>query len=52
MATKTIETELLELEKRYWQAIKDQDVEAAMRLTDDPCIVAGDPFGRDRRPVK
>ncbi len=41
MATKTIEDELLGLEKRYWQAIKDQDVDAAMRLTDDPCIVTG-----------
>ena len=26
MATKTIEAELLELEQRYWQALKDQDV--------------------------
>src|SRR5688572_23667372 len=33
--------ELLELEQRYWQAIKDQDVETAMRLSDDPCIVTG-----------
>lgn len=41
MATTTIEAELLDLEKRYWQAIKDQDVEAAMRLTDDRCIVTG-----------
>jgi uncharacterized protein (TIGR02246 family) len=41
MATKTIETELLELEKRYWQAMKDNDVDAALRLTDDPCIVTG-----------
>jgi ketosteroid isomerase-like protein len=41
MATKTIESELLGLEKRYWQAVKDKDIDAAMRLTDDPCIVAG-----------
>jgi ketosteroid isomerase-like protein len=41
MATKTIEAELLELEQRYWQAIKDQDVDAAMRLTDERCIVTG-----------
>ena len=39
MATKAIEAELLDLEKRYWQAIKDQDVDAAMRLTDEPCIL-------------
>jgi ketosteroid isomerase-like protein len=41
MATKTIEAELLDLEKRYWQALKDQDVDATMRLTDEPCIVTG-----------
>jgi hypothetical protein len=41
MGTKTIETELLELERRYWQALKDTDVDAAMRLTDDPCIITG-----------
>ena len=35
------EKELLELEREYWQAVKDRDVDAAMRLTDDPCIVAG-----------
>jgi uncharacterized protein (TIGR02246 family) len=38
---KKIESELLELERRYWQAIKDRDVDAALRLTDDPCIVTG-----------
>jgi ketosteroid isomerase-like protein len=36
-----IEAQLLDHEKQYWQAIKDRDVQAAMRLTDDPCIVAG-----------
>jgi uncharacterized protein (TIGR02246 family) len=34
-------TELLDLERRYWQALKDKDVEAALELTDDPCIVTG-----------
>lgn len=38
---KEVQRELLELEKQYWLALKDKDVEAAMRLTDDPCIVAG-----------
>jgi uncharacterized protein (TIGR02246 family) len=41
MTTAIVEKELLKLEREYWQAIKDKDVEAAMRLTDDPCIVAG-----------
>jgi hypothetical protein len=36
-----IEAQLLDLEKQYWQCIKDRDVQAAMRLTDDPCIVTG-----------
>jgi ketosteroid isomerase-like protein len=41
MTEGTIEAQLLDHEKQYWQAIKDRDVQAAMRLTDDPCIVAG-----------
>ena len=41
MATNTIEKDLLKLEKRYWQALKDGDVDAALELTDEPCIVAG-----------
>lgn len=41
MAHKTIEKELVELERQYWQAIKEKDVEAALRLTDDPCIITG-----------
>ena len=31
MTTKAIENELLELERQYWMAMKDKDVEAAMR---------------------
>ena len=41
MATTTIEKDLLKLEKRYWQALKDGDVDTALGLTDEPCIVAG-----------
>jgi limonene-1,2-epoxide hydrolase len=41
MATQTIEAELLDLEKRFWQALKDRNVDAAVRLTDYPCIVTG-----------
>lgn len=36
-----IEAKLVDYEKQYWQAIKDRDVPAAMRLTDDPCIITG-----------
>lgn len=41
MPAKDLEKELLSLERQYWQAIKDKNVDAAMRLTDYPCIVAG-----------
>jgi len=35
------DTELLNLEKRFWKCMKDKDVETALRMTDDPCIVTG-----------
>jgi len=41
MATSTVEKELIGLEHQYWQAIKDGDFNAALRLTDEPCVVAG-----------
>ena len=41
MSEGPIEAQLLSLEKEYWKAIMDRDVQAAMRLTDDPCIVTG-----------
>jgi hypothetical protein len=41
MANTTLGNELLDLEKQYWQAMKEKDVDTAMRLTDVECIVAG-----------
>lgn len=41
MTTHTVEAELLDLENRYWEALRTQDVEAAMHLTDESCIVTG-----------
>jgi ketosteroid isomerase-like protein len=41
MDSKTVEKEIVELERQYWQAIKEKDIDAAMRLTDDPCIITG-----------
>lgn len=41
MATETVEQHLLDLERQYWKAIRDRDVDAAMRLTDEPCFVTG-----------
>jgi hypothetical protein len=37
----TVKEELVALEKRYWQAIQDNDFETALDLADDPCIVTG-----------
>ena len=37
----TAEKQIIKLEKQYWQALKDGDVEAALELTDDPAIVTG-----------
>lgn len=36
-----VASELLSLERQFWQAMKDRDAETAMRLTDDQCIVTG-----------
>ena len=41
MANTTLGKELLDLETQYWQAIKEKDIDAAMRLTDEECIVTG-----------
>jgi uncharacterized protein (TIGR02246 family) len=41
MAVKTAEKEIVKLEKRFWQALKDEDVESALELMDDPCILTG-----------
>ena len=41
MGNTAVETELLQLERRYWQALKDLDTDTALRLTDDACIIAG-----------
>jgi len=41
MAYATTEKQVIELERQYWQAIKDKDIDAAMSMTDDPCIVTG-----------
>jgi hypothetical protein len=41
MATSPSEEEIIQLEKRYWTALRDQDGDAAARLSGDPCIVAG-----------
>jgi uncharacterized protein (TIGR02246 family) len=37
----TVAKELLELERRYWQALQDRDDETTLKLSADPCIMAG-----------
>jgi ketosteroid isomerase-like protein len=41
MATKTMERALLSLENQYWQAMRDKDLDAALELTADPCLIVG-----------
>lgn len=41
METQAITTELLELERRFWQAMKDKDAQTAMSLSDENVIVTG-----------
>lgn len=41
MDSRAVEKEIVELERQYWQAIKEKDIDTVMRLTDDPCIVTG-----------
>jgi hypothetical protein len=36
-----METEILELEKKYWQAMEDHDYNTVKKLTQFPCIIAG-----------
>ena len=37
----TSDREFIELEKQYWQALRDKDLETCKRLTDFPCIITG-----------
>jgi uncharacterized protein (TIGR02246 family) len=34
------EEELVALERRYWKALQDGDIDAVLGLTDDPCVMA------------
>ncbi|WP_265942718.1 hypothetical protein [Dechloromonas sp. A34] len=41
-----ISRELVALEQEFWHAIKNQDAATGDALSDDPCVVAADPYGR------
>lgn len=36
-----LENDLLELERRFWDAIKNRDSRTAARLSDDHCLIVG-----------
>jgi len=36
-----METQIIELEKKYWQGMENHDYETVKRLTHFPCIIAG-----------
>lgn len=36
-----LKRELIDLETRYWRALQAKDVDTALALTSDPCVVAG-----------
>src|SRR4051812_9623946 len=37
----TTEQQLVDLEKKYWDAMMARDVDGAVRMSDDPCYIAG-----------
>ena len=39
--TGLVQKVILDLENRYWRAIRDRDFATCLELTDDPCVVAG-----------
>jgi len=41
MENTKVEQEILALERKYWRAMQENDVDTAMDLTDFPCIVSG-----------
>ena len=41
MEHRSVETELLDLETRYWTAIMEKDAVAALHLSHDHCVLAG-----------
>jgi len=41
MAPEAVEKEIVGLERQCWKAIKEKDIDAAISLTDNPCIIAG-----------
>ena len=41
MSSSTHEQELVEVERRFWNAMKEKDAAAAGEMTDDGCVIVG-----------
>ena len=41
METRSVETELAELERKFWTAIMEKDAVVALHLSHDRCVVTG-----------
>lgn len=39
--SKSLTQEIMNLERQYWTAMSEHDLETALKLTDFPCLVAG-----------
>jgi uncharacterized protein DUF4440 len=39
--TPAVDQEIVDLERKYWQCMKDKNVDGAVQLTDEPCIITG-----------
>ena len=37
----TNKEEIINLENKFWQAMKDKDIDGMLAMTDDPCVVTG-----------
>jgi hypothetical protein len=35
------QTQIIELEEKFWQAMKDEDIDGAVSLTRFPCVITG-----------
>lgn len=41
METEVIRNEIIDKEKKYWQALIDKDIDGAISMTHFPCVVTG-----------
>ena len=41
ISTNAHEQELLDVERRFWNALQEKDADAASSLTDDQCVIVG-----------